>query len=208
MNTRSDISNYLIHFTKGEDMVHAFENFISIISSRSLNGGTGMIRGGHTCVCFSEAPLSAIHHGLVNENFYSNYSPFGIMVEKKWLYNQGGRPVIYQKSEEYEMLSDQQSWRHVTLDLTKDDPIDFTWEREWRIKTNSLSINEENSSLILPNNEWANNLGEHFEWDERQFEVQHYNLIFEDQLLAELMASPRGHYFDWPMIIIDEQKGT
>ncbi len=206
MAIRSDISNYLVHFTKGEDMIDAFRNFISIVSDMALKGGTGMIKSGHTCLCFSEAPLSEINNGLVNENYYSNYSPFGIMVEKKWLFNQGGRPVIYQKEEEYQNLGNRQSWRHVTYDLTRENPIDFRWEREWRIKTNMLPLNEENSTLILPNNEWASNLVEHFEWDERQLEIQqyNYNLIFDDPLLAELMASPRGHYFDWPMIIMEK----
>lgn len=207
MTYRSDISNYLVHFTKGKDYVDAFKNLISIISDMALRGGDGMIKGGHNCVCFSEAPLSAIKNGLVNHDYYSKYSPFGIMVSKKWLFQQGGRPVIYQREGEYSELGSN-SWRHVTYDITLDSPIDFTWEREWRIQTEQLQISETISTIILPNNEWANSLVEHFEWNDHSLEKSEYELIFGDPLMAELMASSTRQYFNWPMLILEDYNGT
>lgn len=125
MPTRNDISNYLVHFTKGTDYDDAFDRLMSILLDMKLIGNNGMIKGGHNCVCFSEAPLTAISKGLVNSDYYSKYSPFGITVSKKWLFKQGGRPVIYQTEAEYKQLNSN-SWRHVTFDLSRDDEIDFT----------------------------------------------------------------------------------
>ncbi|MBN4047204.1 hypothetical protein JYU05_01505 [bacterium AH-315-P13] len=203
MSIRSDISNSLIHFTKGKDMADAFENLISIISNMALIGNNGMIKGGYKCVCFSEAPLSAIKNGLVNQDYYSKYSPFGIMVSKKWLFKKGGRPVIYQKEEEYNDLSSN-AWRHVTFDLSEEQLIDFTWEREWRINTDKLTIDEKVSTIVLPNNEWAHNLVDNFEWESLSLERYQYGMLFGDPMMADLMASERGHYFDWPMITLED----
>ncbi len=168
----------------------------------ALFGGTGMIKGGHTCVCFSEAPLSAIKNGLVNESFYSRYSPFGIMVSKKWFFKQGGRPVIYQTEEEYSQLTENK-WRHVTYNPSLENPIDFTWEREWRINAEKLELNENMSTIVLPNKEWAYHLIDHFEWYDHALDRQQYSLIFDDPIMIDLMASPRGFYFGWPIITLD-----
>lgn len=94
--SRSDISPVLIHFTSGEDEDDAFVRLRKIIAERRLIAGSHRIKGAYNCVCFSEAPLTSLKSGLVNEANYSNYSPFGIIVSKKWLFDQGGRPVIYQ----------------------------------------------------------------------------------------------------------------
>lgn len=203
MNKRSDISNYLVHFTKGNSEYEAFENLRSIIKSYSLIGNNGMIKGGHKCVCFSEAPLSAIKDGLVNSDFYSKYSPFGIMLSKKWLFEQGGRPVIYQREEEYKLLNEN-SWRHVTYEPDKKEPIDFTWEREWRIKTDKLLIGEDMCTIVLPNEDWANDLVNSFEWDKDKL-AQQYDLIYDDPLMAEVMASNHSFQFMWPMVLLNKE---
>src|SRR5215472_3902451 len=102
--SRQDISEFLVHFTKGTDHEEAFTNLRKIIESRKLIAGSGYIKGNYRCVCFSEAPLANLADGLVNENYYSRYSPFGIVVSKAWLFNRGGRPVIYQPESEFNAL--------------------------------------------------------------------------------------------------------
>ena len=129
---RPDISNNLIHFTKGPE-AEAFPLLQQIIAERSLRGGNGMIRGGHRCVCFTEAPLHSLENGLVNPFAYARYAPFGIVTSKRYLFAQGGRPAIYQSDEEYDLLSDDQKWRHVRYEPNGEPMIDFSWEREWRI---------------------------------------------------------------------------
>jgi hypothetical protein len=80
---REDMSDFLIHFTKGESKETAYQNLKSIIEQQRVNGFNSLIRDGSECVCFSEAPLSSLKSGLLNPSFYSCYSPFGILTNKK-----------------------------------------------------------------------------------------------------------------------------
>ena len=145
--SRVDISNYLVHLTKGED---AFSNFSAIAREAELLGGTGYIKGTHRCVCFSEAPLHALQGILEHPSDHDfKYAPFGVIIEKKWLFERGGRPVIYQRDEEYARLPPELQWRHVIYEPNWPKPVDHTWEREWRIKTDSLAISPENAILLV-----------------------------------------------------------
>lgn len=144
---RIDISNYLVHFTKG---TNALDNFKSIVKQSQLNGGTGFIKGNHRCVCFSESPLHALQDILDRSSDRSfRFAPFGVVVEKSWLFRQDGRPVIYQTKDEGEDLPEELHWRHVTFDLTASPKVDFTWEREWRIQTDLLRISPDNAILVV-----------------------------------------------------------
>lgn len=60
---RIDISEFLVHFTKGDD---AANNFQAILNGAKLLGGTGYIKGRHRCVCFTEAPLHALQAITLN----------------------------------------------------------------------------------------------------------------------------------------------
>ncbi len=90
---RNDISNYLVHFTKGINNDKAFKNLMSILFNMTLKGNNGMIKGKITVFVFLEAPLSSIRNGIANKYYYSKYLPFGIIGTKKWIFNQGGRSV-------------------------------------------------------------------------------------------------------------------
>jgi hypothetical protein len=145
--SRIDISNYLVHFTKGSN---AMSNFRSIVTEGQLRGGTGFIKGGQRCVCFTEAPLHALQDILDKPSDLAfRYAPFGVIVTKRWLFAQGGRPVIYQADAEFAVLPAQLQWRHVMYEPAAQRPIDFTWEREWRIPTQSLRISPENAWLVV-----------------------------------------------------------
>jgi hypothetical protein len=78
--TRADISSYLVHFTSGKSHGDAFTRLRKIIADRKLIAGSRFIKGHYQCVCFSEAPLTSLKGGLVNADYHSRYSPFGIMV--------------------------------------------------------------------------------------------------------------------------------
>jgi hypothetical protein len=112
--TRDDLSNSLIHLTKGERPEQGLINCISILQKGKLLGGKGDIRSGYECVCFSEAPISKIAIFLSDRSHNDiRYRPYGVIVKKDWLYEKGGRPVIYQTENEYHILPEEMRYRHV-----------------------------------------------------------------------------------------------
>ena len=115
-----------------------------------------MIKGDHICVCFTEAPpVCLTTEGSFNSQYFSRYSPFGFEFSKKYIFEKGGRPVIYSPDEEYQEENKQFNWRHIRYDPTENDKrIDFTWEREWRLKTYKLKLDPNEVKLVLPNKEW------------------------------------------------------
>jgi hypothetical protein len=154
---RDDLSDKLIHLTRGPTYVDAAAVFSAIIEEKRLLGGTGCIKGGFRCVCFSEAPISQLSRILANPMAHGmRYMPFGVMVDKAWLFDRGGRPVIYQPDSEFELLHDDHKYRHVRYEPTNN--IDFTWEREWRILTDELPLDPEVVTVVVPNREWERNV--------------------------------------------------
>ena len=201
MVARMDISPYLIHFTKGNDLNDAFNNLVSIISDGAIIGSNNLIKGGYNCVCFSEAPIDCLSNGLINSNFYSKYSPFGIIVNKEWLFQKGGRPVIYQTESEYDLLAETQKWRHMTYNLIEEPIIDFTWEREWRINIDELYINPMDCGIILPNDSWADCLLSMHSRNE-EYEFQRNLVCYNDELLAESLREE----FPWDIWILKNEQ--
>jgi hypothetical protein len=188
---RDDLSNKLIHFTKGSDK-EAADVFLKIINECHLIGGTGFIRGGYRCVCFTESPIGKLAHILANRDMYNfTYAPFGIMVDKLWLWNKGGRPVIYQSDNEYELLHIDQKYRHKRYEPDKG--IDFTWEREWRIKIQELSLDPKSTTLIVPNRSWI-------DWLVRKHT--------ENIRMTVMIAEDMGHYYvesyPWHFIALED----
>jgi len=159
---RDDLSDRLIHLTKGGSK-DAASTLFKIISERSLLGGDGKIKGGFRCVCFSEAPISKLATILANRSPHGmRYQPFGVMVEKAWLFGQGGRPVIYQPRDEFDLLPDGLKFRHVTYNPILEKPIDFSWEREWRIRADELPLDTNCTTIVVPNRDWAGYIIEHY----------------------------------------------
>ncbi|MGZ5056129.1 MAG: hypothetical protein ACXWAT_14475 [Methylobacter sp.] len=150
---RGDLSNRLIHLTKGKNIEEAGNTFVQIMREAQLRGGNGYIRGGHTCICFSEAPISVLSQILSNADVNEmRYAPFGVMVRKNWLFEKGGRPVIYQAHEEYDLLPDAIKYRHVRYDPLNG--VDHTWEREWRISIETLALDTAATTFVVPTRDW------------------------------------------------------
>lgn len=152
---RKDISDKLIHFTKGDTLESAFTTLRKIINECCLIGGTRFVKGGYKCVCFSEAPLALLEHGLLNSSAYSRYSPFGVTFEKRWIFEQGGRPVIYQPDSEYDGLPESHKWRHVRYEPCTEESTDFTWEREWRMHAEVVRFTPLVAAIVVPDRDWA-----------------------------------------------------
>jgi hypothetical protein len=196
---RTDVSNSLIHFTKGESKEDAFIRLKKIIREQTLIGGDSLIKGRFPCVCFSEAPLPNLKDGLINPSCYSRYSPFGILVAKEWLFERGGRPVIYESEEEYYSLPDSHKWRHVLYDLCRNPPVDFSWEREWRIQCEYLHFEKNEALIVLPDESWANRLIEEHESDQK-WKLRQYELIFDDEMLAQMHYEMNDEPFEWNLV--------
>ncbi|QDO84495.1 hypothetical protein FM037_16395 [Shewanella psychropiezotolerans] len=191
---REDMSDFLIHFTKGEDIEAAYQNLRSIIDQSVVYGSNAKIRDGSNCVCFSEAPISSLKSGLLNPFFYSPYSPFGIITTKEHIYGQGGRPVIYQSEAEFHHLSFGNSWRHMCYEPPA---VDFTWEREWRVKTDGYHFHPGNTQIIVPDDSWAQRLIEEHD-AEQQWQTLQYS-----QIMDELLAMQYEEPFPWVVIELE-----
>jgi len=194
---RPDLTDDLIHIIRGYGLSDAYQKLLDIIRTRTILGSNRCIRGGYTCVCFSEAPIDCfkVHFREpgINQN---HFQPFGITVPKRWLFDLGGRPVIYSPDSEYDGLPESYRWRHVRFEPTSTPKVDFTWEREWRIKSNELRISENNAKIFLPTVEYARHL---FHWYERDQDsmVQMYSTV-----MYEFTAMLYRQDFKWQIEII------
>lgn len=147
---RDDLSDRLIHLTKGDTGEESFKTLSKILDDRTLIGGGGYIKGGFKCVCFSEAPISKIGYLLSNPPENVKYRPYGLMFRKMWIFKKGGRPVIYQPDQDFLRLPTDMQYRHVRFYISDRYSIDHSWEREWRICTKTLEFTPDDVTIIVP----------------------------------------------------------
>lgn len=145
---RPDISKSLIHLIRDRNNLSSETIFDKIISDKAIIGSKENIRGSHNCICFSETPISAIGQIIALKDTGFDYGSYGFMFAKKYLFDKGARPVIYQPDSDYDLLPESLKYRHVRFDLEK---TDWTWEREWRICTDRLEVEPKFVTLIIPN---------------------------------------------------------
>jgi hypothetical protein len=119
------------------------------------------------------------------------------MFKKQWIFKNGGRPVIYQSDQEFELFSDEIKWRHVRYEPHLENPIDFSWEREWRIKCDSLNVMPANASIIVPSKFWAEHIRNIHDYEE-DMKVLQYSVV--DELLAEFAREE----FIWQFYALDQ----
>jgi hypothetical protein len=145
---RFDISNSLIHLTRvNEDLKLTSENvFDKIVREGKLLGSTQNIRGNYKCICFSETPINAIGQIIAQKDEKFHYGAFGFLFRKKVLFELGARPVYYQPDSD--LLPEELKYRHVRFNVDK---VDWTWEREWRMKTDELVLDPQKVTLIVRN---------------------------------------------------------
>lgn len=128
-----------MHLTKGTPE-QAAESFCAILKDNRLRDFGGMAEDGCDRICFSEAPLSKLGQLIASQHGGFRYQYFGITLEKQWLFEKGGRPVIYQPARERDLLRPSARFRHVTYDPTDSAQRDVTFEREWRIPVAELPL--------------------------------------------------------------------
>lgn len=199
---RSDLSECLVHLTRGATADEAVGKFTSIMNSKTLLGGDGHIRGGYKCVCFSEAPISAIAQILAQPSVHDmRYAPFGVMVRKPWLFGEGGRPVIYQPEIEFDLLPETLRYRHVRYEPGKD--VDHTWEREWRLKADALELNLAEVTFVVPSRAWEDKFMESHAGNLRglaMFVGSDPELVIHKNPRHFVVLEDLGVYVDWPPV--------
>lgn len=144
---RSDLSTSLVHLTKAPSSTRLVEIMFKILVERTLRGSTtdkGFIVGKNRAVCFQDAPVHAVSQNCwfeqklreSKEQVKKRYVPSGFLFHKQLIYKKGGRPVIYDRTAEAKQyLPESEWWRIVNFDISDDDSfIDWTHEREWRLK--------------------------------------------------------------------------
>lgn len=154
---REDLSEKLIHLTRDFAGKNGEERFLSILEQKQIDGTNTNNKGSYNCICFSEAPIASIGriiarkgHSVSSNSKEIRYSPYGFMFSKEYLFKIGARPVLYQTKKEYELLPEDLKYKHVEFDLSKEKIVDWTWEREWRLKTDQLPLDPKNVTLIIP----------------------------------------------------------
>ncbi len=145
---RKDLTNYLIHFTRSQNGLSAFDILKSIVtdgyirSGWSKRGNRRTVFGPKPAVCFSETPLYGFLDYVVKRNDISSIDSYGIFLNKKAFFFAGGRPVIYGTTLPEEKIIDgndnyfvkgfidEEQYRYILTAINE--PNDWTHEREWR----------------------------------------------------------------------------
>jgi hypothetical protein len=145
---RHDLSDWLWHFTRRDRQ--PFETLKQIVAGTYVRAGKDRYCA-ESAVCLTEMPLSeAIRQSKVLDEYaYNRFSDYGIGFKKNWIAAKGGLPVIYQSNQIW--LPQSLRWRHCELDFTKG--IDFTWQREWRVRTDRLCFTKADDVIIVVRNE-------------------------------------------------------
>lgn len=169
-STWSDMSDYIVHFTKDYEGVKAFGNFLSILSGYRIEArsrfGIAKDRApdldSQKAVCFTEVPLT---HA---ERVTARRSAYGFAFDKAAAVLRGANPILYAYQNQSLALNMRQMMNLAIDKGDTDDPIFkitpfvdvpgvyfgstylFEWEREWRKLGDYHFSAEEISFIILP----------------------------------------------------------
>ncbi len=143
LNCREDLSDYLFHFTKGNN---AREILKKIIEEREV---VDIKNRGY--ICFSETPLTMVASMFNYFNQWEEpmYAPYGIGIRKEYLHGLGGRQVVYYDPNDKICIPEGDRWRWVRYEPGE---YDFTWLREWRFPHESLNLTFNNCFVVVKTN--------------------------------------------------------
>ncbi|WP_169829022.1 abortive infection system antitoxin AbiGi family protein [Chromobacterium amazonense] len=174
----------MTHLVRAGCYDEAVDILYKIACDEHLEGTTRAIIGSTPVVCFSEAPVSE----FTKEN--KHFSPFGISVEKSWLFAAGGRPVIYQPKDEHHYINPAIHWKLVSFDPIKsqeDGWVDWSWQREWRIPSEMFYLPYEQAIFLVPSEEYRDRLLARYRADEE------YRALYE-ALCLDLYPYPPSDF--------------
>lgn len=152
---RKDLSVYLVHLVRDviSEVGHStscdilkkilLDGYLKpefgLRKSNVIGGTNRTIQGSYPAVCLTEQPLNFI---LISSYALgiSRYPLYGIAFRKDYLYEYGGRPVIYGDKNMLELLHQDIQYLWVRYEPVPSDfyngyPIDWTHEREWRCRS-------------------------------------------------------------------------
>lgn len=177
--SRSDLTGRLTHLTKPDSSidlsgksiqdfnVFAVDNLIKILSEEIIvgSGKSGFIVGEERAVCFQDIPLYGLIQNVKHEEQrrFENpkeklrYCGVGLSFVKPELYSKhNARPVIYEQTNKAkDFLLKDEWWRIVSLDHAQIGDlmykiIDWTHEREWRVKGDlKFNVGDDRVHIIL-----------------------------------------------------------
>ena len=156
---REDMTDWVLHFTRdavGQSAFCVLQSILveGVLRSSFARRGTparSTIYGPNAAVCFTEQPLSAFLQYLRARNDPRWMARYGLIVDKRALFDHGGLPVIYgakfvteldENPEGFDpplrMLSTDslplnEQFRYVAFNPSREFyPLDWSHEREWR----------------------------------------------------------------------------
>ena len=188
---RVDLSSGVCHFSKDKGKQNVLDVLFSILKENKLRGSStseGFIHGNIPAVCFQDAPLTGLCQNLYYEQKYREvnhsskirYRATGIMFRKPYIYAKGGRPVIYDKPEDAKLyLSKENWWRIVNYDLSdKNNIIDWTHEREWRVPKEFIFDLKEATILLVHEGQYKKFMDKcKIDWPELPYEIKGFVLL-------------------------------
>jgi hypothetical protein len=123
----------LTHFSRATGVKSAIDNLEAILRDGMIRGASRLIRGKRPVVCLFDATTHELGGLLVRSN-RRRYEPFGLAIDKRYAFAMGARPVLYMPWREARMiLAEEEWWRVAAIDLERKPPIDWSFEREWRV---------------------------------------------------------------------------
>ena len=124
----------LTHFTRASPSGDALDNLTSILRDGTIRGSQRMMPGRQSAVCLFDVPMAELGRLLTRAN-RRRYQPFGLAMDRRYAFSRGARPVIYMPlSEARRILAQEELWRVVGIDLERTPTVDWTFEREWRVR--------------------------------------------------------------------------
>jgi hypothetical protein len=138
----------LTHFTRRSAIGDAMDNLVAILRSGTIRGSRRMVRTSRAVVCLFDAPWPELNRLLARAN-RRRYEAFGVALDKRYAFAIGARPVIYMPwHEACRILDEHELWRVVAIDLEHTPPLDWTFEREWRI-ADQLRLPEQGTVALV-----------------------------------------------------------
>ena len=123
----------LTHFTRASRGADALDNLVAILRGGVIRGSSRMVRGKSAAVCLFDASPGELS-GLLARKNRRRYERFGVALDRRYAFKMGARPVIYMPwPEAQRILAADEMWRVVAIDLAGAVPVDWTFEREWRV---------------------------------------------------------------------------
>jgi hypothetical protein len=195
---RPDLAPNLLHLLRADTRSDAFDLLRAVVAGRCLSASDNGVRDGSRCVAFAEAPIRQLRELFRwSAERDARIQPYGVLLGKDYLFALGGRPVIYQPDAEYDALPESLRYRHVRYDPIIVPPVDFTWEREWRLRADVLQLEPERCCIVVASEaDRAALFTEHAEHEELRLEGL-------GPAVGGSLADQFAESFPWPVISLD-----